>query len=68
MPGYPLSWKLIIYVPTGVTAGVLAADWLLRPIELWRVALSAAVALVAAILLSALLGIGPRKKTSAPFG
>ena len=65
--GAPVSWKLIFYVPAGVTAGVLVADWLLRPIELWRVALAAAVALVASILLSAMLRIGVRKKSSAPL-
>lgn len=60
-----MAWKLIVYVPAGVTAGVLLADWLLRPIELWRVALTAAVTLVASILLSAMLRIGVRKKTDA---
>jgi hypothetical protein len=66
-PGACVSWKLIIYVPAGVTAATLAADWLLRPIELWRIALTAAVSLVACILLSALLRTGPRKKSSAPL-
>jgi len=62
-----VSWKLIIYVPTGVTGGALAADWLLRPIELWRVALTAAVGLIASILLSAMLRIGARRKTTDPL-
>jgi hypothetical protein len=62
-----VSWKLIVYVPAGVTGGALLADWLLRPIELWRIALSAALALVASILLSAMLQIGASKKTNAPL-
>jgi hypothetical protein len=62
-----VSWKLIIYVPAGVTSGALLADWLLRPIELWRVALTAAIALIAAILVSAMLRTDARKKSSAPL-
>jgi hypothetical protein len=58
--------KIIFYMPAGVTGGALLADWLLRPIELWRIALTGAVALIASILLSATLRIGTRKKTSAP--
>ena len=62
-----MSWKLIVYVPIGVTGGVLLADWLLRPIALWRIALTAAVALAASILLSALFRIGANKKNTAPL-